>query len=410
MVFSHNKRGLLFFVTWIIVISTIILLHSEQEAIGDEYHYIKLASRLLEGWYTNSEELDLWYGPGYPIMLAIFMLFSKNFVFLRLTNALFIAGSMYLVWRCYNTTIKPIVLNALLIFVYLNLTAHKIITQTMTESFMLFLVTAAVVVYLKRDWPLLLGFLLGLLALTKVVFYLIFPLVFLCFVAINKNINWKYATKVVTMVCLVSLPYLFYTYSLTQKIYYVGTSGGQNLYWQATSKKPLKGEWQHYGAIQNLIAEANNQGNTNLLLETKRQEGFFASIQSLNPVEQDIKLKQFAVNEILSNPQNYIRNTFYTMSRMFFSWPVSEQYSKWKLLFYIPNGIIQLLMLGGFFYLIYIKGLKGNIFIVLLIAFYLCVHFALNGLARQYLIVTPVILIIGIQLWNQKNPIDFKSK
>lgn len=410
MTFSQNKRGFLFFTVWIIVISTLILLHSEPHAIGDEYHYIKLASRLIDGWYTNAEELDLWYGPGYPVVLSIFMVFSKSLMFLRLTNALFVAFSAYLVWRRYSNTIKPIILNALLIFVYLNLTAHKIITQTMTESFVLFLVTLSVIIYLKKNQPYLLGLLLGLLALTKVVFYLIFPLAFLSFMLVRKKFNWQYSLKVITVLCIVSLPYLFYTFSLTKKVYYVGSSGGQNFYWQANAKPPLKGEWQFFGSIQNLKTEAMNTNNRDLFLEIKRHETFFASIQSLNPIKQDAKLKQRAFQEIQTNPQNYLRNTLYTMSRMFFSMPVSEQYSKWKMLFYIPNGILQLLMLGIFIYLACLRGIKENALIILIVVFYLCLHFVLNGLARQYLVLTPVILIMGMEFWNQKNLIDFKSK
>lgn len=410
MGFLQNKRGLLYFLIWIIGLSLFIVFHSEPNLIGDEGHYIKLASRLQQGWYTDSKELDLWYGPGYPLVLAFLMLFSKNLLFLRLVNALFIALSALLVWNHFKKFVAPLYLNVSIVFIYLNLSAHKIITQTITEPFVLFLITCIVLLTLKRIYPMLLGLLIGLLILTKVVFYLILPISLLFYLFLPMKINWKDLLKTATMALVISLPYLLYTYSLTNKVYYPGSSGGQNFYWQAASREPLKGEWHHLGGLMDLKGtETDDLEKSLLLIELKRHEDYFVSIADLNPVVQDITIKKKAIEEIKLNPGNYIKNTLFTISRMFFSFPVSGDFSVMKIALYLPNGIIQIIMLV--FVVFHSLKNKEDNFIswILFLSVYLVVHFALNGLARQYLIITPIILIMGLELLVQQKKAILKS-
>ena len=410
MVSLPNKSGLLYLLIWIVSLSIFILFHGEPYLIGDEGHYLKLASRLQQGWYTNSEELDLWYGPGYPLVLAVVMFFSKDLFLLRLLNALFISLSAFFVWNHFRKFISPLILNLSTVFVFLNPSAHKIITQTITEPFTLFLITCIVLLILKGKTPIWIGFLIGLLTLTKVVFFLILPVVLLCYLFVSKRINWKYLIKTTTVALIVSLPYLIYTYSLTNKIYYPGSSGGQNLYWQAASKSPLMGEWHHLGGIDYLEGtNIEDSKKSELLKEFKRHEDFFESIKDYNPVEQDILTKKKAFDLIKTDPFNYLRNSLYTVSRMFFSFPVSNDFSLLKKLVYLPNGMIQLSMLCLFvFYSLKIKDNKLLMWLFVL-AVYITVHVALNGLARQYLIITPVILIIGLELLVQHKKATLNS-
>ena len=50
----------------------------------------------------------------------------------------------------------------------------------------------------------------------------------------RKGINYQKGIIILLIAFATIAPYLIYTYHLTGRIYYLGTSGGNNLYWMST--------------------------------------------------------------------------------------------------------------------------------------------------------------------------------
>ena len=54
---------------------------------GDEGGYVKLAMNLARGFYSLSSPVDIWWGPGYPLLLAPFALLRIPWIAPKLANA-----------------------------------------------------------------------------------------------------------------------------------------------------------------------------------------------------------------------------------------------------------------------------------------------------------------------------------
>ena len=368
-----------------------IYFHAEPVLIGDEGHYIKLAHRLREGWYTNKEELDLWYGPGYPLLLSFFTYFTGDYMKLRLLNAILMGGSIYLLISTINFKLNALSI-IVLIFTFFNFSAHKFICQTITEPFVFLLMTMFSILVIENKRPWTLGLITGILALTKVVFYFIMPIFLITTIIWSRNKS--NGIKSLILYLFLSTPYLIYTNYISGKIYYPGTSGGANLYWQATSEFPLEGEW--HKDIEFPAEVLNDLKMQNLLLKEKKKHGdVFSRSVGLNPVQRDSLLKRIAVTSIVSSPMIYINNSIKTMSRIFFDMPKSFPKPWYKNLIYLLNGILQIALL-----IIVLSKVKKmeferlvlSIFVIL----YIGIHILLNGLTRQYFIITPTILVLVI--------------
>ena len=55
---------------YILVVSVYIGSHPNLRT--DENRYVAYAARLTEGYYSTPGRLNLWNGPGYPLVLALF--------------------------------------------------------------------------------------------------------------------------------------------------------------------------------------------------------------------------------------------------------------------------------------------------------------------------------------------------
>ncbi len=357
--------------------------------IGDEGHYLKLASRIRNGWYTNSEELDLWYGPGYPIFLSLLTLITDDIVLLRISNALLMSSALILVINAYREKLNWIFVIPI-IFTFFNFSGHMFLCQTITEALVFLLLTAFVIVLIKYKNFWLSGAIMGFLALTKVVFFYLGPLLIFFLFIKSKNI-WN-TLKFLVLYLVISTPYLIFTKGLTGKFYYPGTSGGLNLYWQATSEYPLQGEWQDDYTFS-YLNETNLNGDNNLEKQRIKHAQVFESIKTYNPIVRDSIVKNIAVKSIINRPVLFIVNSCKTLSRMFFNFPMTQKTSTLKILFYVVNGLFQLSILT--YVIIRWKELNTTEFVILIwVLAYIGLHVILNGLTRQYYVITPVVLIL----------------
>src|SRR5207249_2495311 len=132
----------------------------------------------------------------------------------------------------------------------------------MSETFALFLMSASAYYIsraLRSDSPglrkLLMPSLLPAgLALTRVMFgyvlagqVVVLGLLYLC----KRTALLRSATALYLLALILTLPYLAYTYALTGRPFYWGSSGGMSLYWMSTPYRDELGDWRSEDAVFN---------------------------------------------------------------------------------------------------------------------------------------------------------------
>jgi hypothetical protein len=161
---------------------------------------------------------------------------------------------------------------------------------------------------------------LGYLALTKMFFgYVILSgmLLYLSLYLWQKRNVFKKTFLVYLLALFCCVPYLFYTYSLTGKIYYWGNSGGIALYLMSTTYEGGYGDWN--------------------VLKKHRQD-IYKGINKTSHIEIDDEFKKRAINNIVKYPANYLKNCLANIGRFLFNYPLSYETQKLRIYYYlIPN-------------------------------------------------------------------------
>jgi hypothetical protein len=241
---------------------------------GDEGSYLYFADNLLEGFYspTEYEKIRLWHGPGYPLVLASLKKLGVNYIGLRYFNLLFLIISIILIFQIiklnrfenkYKYTLASLILlpwGIPIDFYVLH-----------TESLVLLLITLISYFYIKnlikpkRRFEIYVGLLIGFLSLVKPIFvyvcllYWIYRLLKYLFIAKDDNnpilkINYS---------LILILPYLLYTFNLTNKLFYTSTAGGMQFYSMTIRENGHTGEWLGKSELikNNLeLKDLNNRG------------------------------------------------------------------------------------------------------------------------------------------------------
>jgi hypothetical protein len=292
--------------------------------ILDEGRYWGFAENLLQGHFHYTEGYQfLWSGPGYPLLLVPFVAANSPLWILKVLNAILLYSSVVLFFKLLRLYISPkrALLGALLFACYYPM--YEVgLPYVMTEAWSMFLTVAPAYLICKafrfKDyrWQTLLlpAFLLGMLALTKVIFgYVLLAMILIClavWLIRKRSRRMLQMTKIFTFAMAFCLPYLIYTYSLTGKPFYWGNAGGLQLYWMSTPYEDELGDWHVPTLEENPLLQQNHGA-------------FFAEIEHLGPVEKDEALKKKAIEHIKAHPKKYIYNWIANMGRTFFSHPLS---------------------------------------------------------------------------------------
>jgi hypothetical protein len=170
---------------------------------------------------------------------------------------------------------------------------------------------------------------LGYLALTKIIFgyVTLIGLLVLCLLYLwKKKEVYKKSLLVSLFALLFCMPYLFYTFSLTGKIFYWGTSGGIGLYLMSVQYEGKLGDW-------------------NVLKEYPKD--IFEGLDNMSTPEMDDEIKRRAVRNIIKNPGKYFNNWLANVGRLFFNYPYSSRdQQKISTYFYlIPNMFLVVISL-----------------------------------------------------------------
>ena len=325
------QKDYLKFTPLLLIYVLICIVKSQNNLVGDEDDYLRYANNLLNGYYahTSNDYAFLWNGPGYPIFLMIFEFFDCSYLIPRLCNALFLYFGVTLFFKALKLLIpeKKALYVSLILGLYYPFLSQAL-PFMLTEALSFFLIslfTYNLLLYSnnnskKNKWLAIIS--LGYLILTKIIFaYVITALVviLLPFLFIKKT-SRKYALLLFLSFTFTT-PYLAYTYSLTNKLFYFGNSGGMSLYWMSTPYEEEFGDWHSFITLKEKPKLYKNHGC------------FINSIQNLDPVNKDIALKEKAIENIKNNKLKFFKNWLFNLNRLFFNSPYSTEFKPPKSVF-----------------------------------------------------------------------------
>ena len=375
---------------------------------GDEGRYLWFAENILNGFYSPyAPDINLWNGPGYPLLLAPFLWLGASHFQLVLLNACLHFGAVMMVYailkKFYSVRISLI---ASLIWAGWFF-AYAEMSQILSESYTIFLLT--LFGYLitsaggRLRWQILAGFVLGLIILTKVIFLYVLLLLmgFYAFRAlVRKQISGAYATLFLTS-CFTILPYVIYTYQVTGKFLYLSNAGGMSLYWMSTPHPNEFGDWNSR-ALDAYCWDTNVICNQPYF--EKHHGSFMAKINALTPLERDAAFREQAIRNIRQHPVAFVKNTLANFLRMFFNYPESYNFPRNSTLVRMVPGaflmcctLISLAMCW-----IFIRRLPSEMMLLLLLAtFYLGGSSLLSAYPRMLHVVLPILMVFFVQTFTK---------
>ena len=206
-----------------------VLLFAQDEYWGDEERYVIFATNLSNGYYASPDNLTLWNGPGYPIILLPFVLLKLPWLTAKLMNPLFLFLAVLIFYCMLQMYMKEkcAAFFAYLLGMYPPFMRYN--HYLLTETFTTFLICCFLFYFCKMNqeeenkWDLLIvtSAFLGYLALTKIFFgYVLLAglILFLILFLLKRRIIFKKAAIVYFLALIVCSPYLFYTYLLTGRL------------------------------------------------------------------------------------------------------------------------------------------------------------------------------------------------
>ena len=316
---------------------------------SDEGSYLVVAEQLVHGSSAGGvsvvsqaavaldARIDIWFGPGLPLLIAPLVAFGAPVELLRLVAPLLLFGAVVLFWMVLRITVPgrvalagALALGLYLPFLPLLPTLHSEIPAVLwVVGF-----TAGFTHYVRRGekrWLALAAGSLAALALTRVVFgwvLALFLVVVLIVLVFHRAPHVKQAALVSAIGLLLTVPWLVYTYSLSGRPFYWGSAGGESLYWMASPYPGEYGDWH-----------PSHDAREDPRLAAHRP--FFRSLRGLDEVEFDKRVTSKAVDLILHHPSAYARHVVANVSRLWFSTPFSHTEQKLSTMFYaLPNSFL----------------------------------------------------------------------
>lgn len=321
------------------------------ELFGDEPRYLLYAENLLKGFYSpDYPNIFLWNGPLMPLLIVPFKLLGLNHFLIRmiffLTYPIFIyVISEWIPWT--NIRLKML----LVLFLLFYVPGYRYFPFIFTESLTLLLTSLIVIALIKNKRQYIVGLLFGALVLLKVVYSYVLITGFI--IGFFRYLRGRYILKqsftkalnnswliLFAVAFLVNLPYLLYTYKLTNKTFYWANSGGSSIYWMSSTSSDEFGDWPsgHTNKVNYLVDSFINRHKPELELVGK-----------LPKYLHDEKLKEIAIANIKSSPLQYLRNVLANVQRIFFDMPRGfgkhREFMLWLIPFNLPIFLLFVFVL-----------------------------------------------------------------
>lgn len=402
------KNPFVFFSPFLGMYVLVIVLFQNNAILHDEWRYLFFAENLTKGFYSPSQPLNLWSGPGYPILLLPFVLLQLPLVAIVLMNAVLQYLSVVYVYQSVKVVSDPAKAMFFSVCWGFYFPAYPEMLEILTEPFTNFLVALLCFATLnmlqgshKMKWTFVAGTTLGLLALTKVIFgypvYLLLVGYIITGIFFKKNHSVVPIAKMLGIAVCITLPYLSYTYALTGKIFYWGNSGGSSLYSMSSTHPYEYGSW-----IPNEFSIPYSQSQPDDVIE--RANKLFQSnhryiitkLEKADELQKDSIFKAEAIRNISENPKRFMLNWVCNVGRLFFRVPISYYQHDWiPLLFIFPNSIVFTFLLLAVYpsLLLWKKIPPGITVLLLLLVIYLLGTSLLSAYPRQLYVVIPIMLV-----------------
>jgi len=425
MVKKLLRNPSLIFLPFLFFYGYVVIINKWPTLYGDEIRYVDFAWGILHGYYSPPPpHINLWNGPGYPLVIVPFMAMHIHALYITLLNAVFEYLAIVFLYKALLiiTTRKIAFIFSLLLALYPN--NLSVLPILYTEAFTGFLVSSLIysvtLCYSKKSTrhALLAGFIFGYLILTKVIFgyvLLIGLAAFLILLLARKDKAYYLRPLYILLVAFaVTLPWLAYTYHITGKVLYWGDSGGMSLYWMSTPYNNEYGDWKLPELTNHQYPILFKSSETEAILK-KNHSKEMAFILKHDELQQDDLFKQAAFRNIRQHPFKFAQNYYYNCSRMLFNFPYSYSYQ--------DGAIVGNILRGSLILWVSVLGLISTVanwrrivwpvkFIIFLTGVYLLLSGALSAYPRQLDVVVPVFLFwIGFLAANtQRFGLNFLEK
>ncbi|WP_295676512.1 glycosyltransferase family 39 protein [uncultured Mucilaginibacter sp.] len=406
MIKKLTRNPWFIFLPFLFYYAYVVIINKWPTLYGDEIRYVDFAHNLIHGYYSPSPpHINLWNGPGYPIILVPFIAVHVPVLYITLLNAVYQYLAVVFLYKASKliTSHRIALIAALLLAVYPD--DQAVLPILYTEAFTSFMVSLLIyfvaVGYTKEKskFIVLAGLVLGFITLTKIIFgyVLIICLAACLFMLLFKKSRAYYLNpvKILLIAFVVTLPYLVYTYSLTGKAFYWGDSGGMSLYWMSSPYDHEYGDWKVPDLTNNQYPVLFKSAEAvNLLKKNHSKE--IKAILKHDEFEQDVLFKQKAIDNIKNHPFKFLKNYYYNFSRMLFNFPYSYSYQDGAI---VENIIIGSLILWASVAGIILSWLNWRRiispmkFMLLLTGVYLALSGALSSYPRQLDVMVPVLLL-----------------
>jgi hypothetical protein len=395
-------------IPFLLLYLTICIVFAPHENFGDESRYLYFANNLLRGFYSPPyPEINLWNGPGYPLFLAPFIFLKFPLIALRLLNGLLLYFSLvisYNTFRIYSSK-RSAFLFTLLLGLYFPI--FEMLPLVLTETLTWFLISLVCFLFIKSykqkdiSWKLifLTAISIAFLAMTKVIFGYVILLMLFISVFMFLIPVFRSAAKKSILIFLFSfifcLPWLIYTYSLTNKLFYWADSGSMSMYTMSTPFANEIGDWK----------------SSDELKQNPNHKAFVDSIEEFNSLQRDEAYKAAAIENIKNHPKKYLSNWVANAGRLLFSYPHSN--SRQTLRTYwtiIPNMFVIVIIVLTFpmSILHYKKFPEGFILLFLFILIYLFGSTLVSAFRRMFYVTMPFWVFFISYVFN--NIISVKIK
>jgi 4-amino-4-deoxy-L-arabinose transferase-like glycosyltransferase len=312
----------------------------------DEDRYVAFARNLTQGYYSPPGRLNLWNGPGYPLVLAPFLALNLPWAAARLLNVVLLYLALLYLFRVLRAYVPARIAYVGVYSVGLMPVVVEHLPRLLTEPLCMFLISGFAYHLCKAHrhgpgWRLHLviaAVFLGYAALTKVLFGYVIAAAIVILLATFVVVRRRSLLKSLIVACLgllVCMPYLSYTYSLTGRLFYWANSGGLSLYWMSTPYDREYGDW--------LVPVKPWLRHTD---KGKNHFDLLAELEDQRPLERDDTLKKTAIHNIGSHPGRYARNWGANLGRLFCNYPFSYVDQTPETYWYLIPGVLLAALLG----------------------------------------------------------------
>lgn len=326
---------------------------------SDERNYVELANNLLDGHYAglgwrpatpygttaDPANPDLWFGPGLPAALAPLVALDVPVEVLRLTGALFLFGAVLVFYRLLRlrvghgtALVGAFALGAYFPFYVLLSTIHSEPLAILLIVAMLYLLSRYLVGGAHAYGVAAAAAAAGL-ALTRVAYGWVLTGMVVAFGVwwlVSRRRDVLRVLGVFALALGLCVPWLAFTYSVTERFFVWGNSGSLSLYWMSSPFPQDKGDWRG-GAYEIVVSDP--------LLAHHRE--LFVELWPLDPTEQNRRLEQRAIENIRGSPSKFAKNVAANVSRMIFGFPFSAKPETLNTLYYLlPNTLILWAVVG----------------------------------------------------------------